>query len=66
MGKFYVDQILDGTALKRSVVEARSDLDAAKTAGSVTAPLGREPTVGLWVRVTHAASGWTSWFWILD
>ncbi|TPN26638.1 hypothetical protein FKO01_25530 [Mesorhizobium sp. B2-3-3] len=62
MGNFKVEQMRDGVAVKRTDVQAGSDVEAAKTWGPVEAPLGREPIAGQWIRVTYVASGRTSWF----
>lgn len=62
MGNFKIEMMRDGVAVKRVEVQAGSDVDAAKTLGTVTIPRGREPTAGEWLRVTHLASGRTSWF----
>lgn len=62
MGKFTVETMRDGHAVKRTEVQAGSDVEAAKTRGPVTVPLGREPETGEWIRVTHDQSGRTSWF----
>ncbi|RUU15493.1 hypothetical protein EOD10_11765 [Mesorhizobium sp. M7A.T.Ca.TU.009.01.3.2] len=59
--KFKVEQMRDGITLKRTEAQG-SDLEAAKVWGPVTAPNGREPVEGEWIRVTHLASGRTSWF----
>lgn len=61
MGNFSVELIRDGRAVKRTEVQASSDVEAAKTWGPVKDGLGREPA-GEFVRVTHIASGRTSWF----
>lgn len=60
--KFQVELISDGRAVRRTEVQAGSDVEAAKTWGPVKDGLGREPTSGEVVRVTHIASGRTSWF----
>lgn len=59
---FKVEMMRDAAAVMRAEVQAGSDVEAAKSAGPVTIPLGREPAVGEWARVTHLASGRTSWF----
>lgn len=66
MGNFKVETMRDGVAVQREEVQAGSDLAAAKGVGAVTVPLGPEPKAGNWVRVTHIASGRTSWFQIVD
>lgn len=58
---YAVELMRDGKAVKRAEVQG-SELDAAKTWGPVTAPNGSEPIKGEWIRVTHLASGRTSWF----
>lgn len=59
--KFTVEMMRDGKAVQRAEVQAGSDVEAAKVWGAVKVPLGREPTKGKWLRVTHQASGRTSW-----
>jgi hypothetical protein len=66
MGNFKVEMMRDDVAMERVEVQAGSDVEAAKTSGPVTIPLGREPTAGEWLRVTHLASGRTSWFQLVD
>ncbi|TPN03798.1 hypothetical protein FJ973_29585 [Mesorhizobium sp. B2-1-3] len=60
--RFSVEQMRDGTALKRVDLSAASDVEAAKAWGPVIVPQGREPTSGEWIRVTQYESGRTSWF----
>jgi hypothetical protein len=59
---FTVELMRDGRAVKRADVSAGSDVEAAKAWGPVKAGLGREPPRGDFIRVTHQASGRTSWF----
>ncbi|RUU81292.1 hypothetical protein EOC06_08790 [Mesorhizobium sp. M7A.F.Ca.MR.362.00.0.0] len=59
--RFKVEQMRDGITLKRTEAQG-SDLEAAQIWGPVTAPNGKEPIEGEWIRVTHLASGRTSWF----
>jgi hypothetical protein len=59
---FTVEMTRDGKAVKRTEVQAGSDVEAAKAWGPVKAGLGREPPGGDFIRVTHQASGRTSWF----
>ncbi|MER9937402.1 hypothetical protein [Mesorhizobium sp. M0088] len=59
---FSAEKISDGRVVKRAEVQAGSDVEAAKVWGPVTIPLGPEPIEGEWIRVTHLASGRTSWF----
>ncbi len=59
--RFSVELMRDGITLKRTEAQG-SETEAAKVWGPVTAPNGREPTKGEWIRVTHFASGRTSWF----
>jgi hypothetical protein len=59
---FLVEWMRDGRAIKRAQVSAGSDAESAKVWGQVKAGLGREPIGGDFIRVTHQASGRTSWF----
>jgi hypothetical protein len=58
---FQVELIRDGKVLKRAEAQG-SDAEAAKAWGPVKAGLGREPSGVDFIRVTHQASGRTSWF----
>lgn len=62
MASYTVEWMREGKAVKRAEVQAGSDVEAAKTRGQVKDGLGREPISGEWIRVTHFASGRTSWF----
>lgn len=62
MGNFKVEMMSDGKPVRRTEVQASSDVEAAKVWGPVKIPLGREKMAGEWIRVTHLASGRTSWF----
>lgn len=59
--KFAVEMVKDGITLKRTEAQG-SETEAAKVWGPVTIPFGPEPKTGEWIRVTHLASGRTSWF----
>jgi hypothetical protein len=60
MGSFTVELLRDGKAIRRTEVQAGSDVEAANAWGPVKIPTGREPTSGQWVRVTQVVR--TSWF----
>jgi len=62
MSNFSVELIRAGRAAKRAEVKAERFEEAAKTWGPVNDGLGREPEAGDFIRVTHFASGRTSWF----
>ncbi|MER8615954.1 hypothetical protein NKG99_03735 [Mesorhizobium sp. M1409] len=61
MGIYTVELMKNGKAVKRTEAQG-SDVEAAKVWGPVRIPLGPEPPEGEWIRVTHLASGRTSWF----
>ena len=60
--KYTVELFRDAKVAKSLPVSAGSDAEAAATFGPVKDGLGREPKTGDWIRVTHDASGRTSWF----
>jgi hypothetical protein len=64
MMNYKVEYLRDGKVVKRAEAQG-SEFEAAKVWGPVTAPNGPEPTKGEWIRVTHLASGRTSWFEVL-
>lgn len=59
---FTVEFMRDGRAIRRAEIQAGSDAEAAKFWGPVKDGLGREPKDIDFIRVTHLASGRTSWF----
>lgn len=61
MANYRIELMRDGKVVKRAEIQG-SEADAAKIWGPVKDGLGREPTAGEFVRVTHVASGRTSWF----
>lgn len=60
MGSYTVERVQDGKVISRIEVNAGSDVEAARMAGPVKIPTGREPTSGQWLRVTQVVR--TSWF----
>jgi hypothetical protein len=60
MGSYTVEAVRDGKAIRRTEVQAGSDVEAANVWGPVKVPTGREPTSGEWLRVTQVSR--TSWF----
>lgn len=65
MGNYTVEFIRDGKAVKNTEVQSDSMAEAAATWGPVKDGLGREPVDQDFIRVTHFASGRTSWFKLL-
>jgi len=62
MGSYTVELIRDGKTVRRAELHSGSMAEAAKTWGPLKDGLGREPTNQDFIRVTHFASGRTSWF----
>ena len=60
--RYTVELFRDARLAKRVPVSADGDAEAAATFGPVKDGLGPEPKTGDWIRVTHDASGRTSWF----
>jgi hypothetical protein len=59
---YTVELMRDGKVVTRVDLDASNEVEAAKIWGPVFIPFGQEPETGEWIRVTHLASGRTSWF----